>query len=29
MRYEQGKGDPAGFKEYMHQENIRSGIIVW
>ena len=28
MRFKQGKGDPAGFKEFMHQENIRPGMIV-
>ena len=28
MRFKQGKGDPAGFKEFMCQENIRPGMIV-
>ena len=28
MRFKQGKGDPAGFKEFMRQENIRPGMIV-
>ena len=28
MRYKQGKGDPAGFKFFMKQENIRRGLIV-
>ena len=28
MRYKQGKGDPAGFKHFVHQENIKPGVIV-
>ena len=28
MRYKQGKGDPAGFKHFLHQENIKPGVIV-
>ena len=28
MRFKQGKGDPAGFKEFMRQENIRPDMIV-
>ena len=28
MRYKQGKGDPAGFKMFMHQENIKPSVIV-
>ena len=28
MRYKGGKGDPAGFKQFMRQENIKPGIIV-
>ena len=28
MRYKQGKGDPAGFKQFMRQANIKPGIIV-
>ena len=27
MRYKQGKGDPAGFKQFLRQEGIRRGII--
>ena len=27
MRYKQGKGDPAGFKIFMHQENIKPSVI--
>ena len=29
MRYKQEKGDPAGFKQFMTQENIKPGIIAW
>ena len=28
MRFKQGKGDPAGFKLYLRQNNIKSSIIV-
>ena len=28
MRYKQGKGDPAGFKMFMRQENIKPSVIV-
>ena len=28
MRYKHEKGDPAGFKQFMRQENIKPGIIV-
>ena len=28
MRYKQGKGDSAGFKHFLHQENIKPGVIV-
>ena len=28
MRYKQGKGDPAGFKMFMRQENITPSVIV-
>ena len=28
MRYKQGKGDAAGFKHFLHQENIKPGVNV-
>ena len=28
MRYKQDKGDPAGFKHFLRQENIMPGVIV-
>ena len=27
MRFKQGKGDPADFKQFLHQNNLKSNII--